>query len=132
MIKADASVRGVLRAVKDGEFVVMLPDVNAGDDGVFVDFMGRAASTPRGLAYFAWKLNVPVVPAFMVRQPDDRHVLHVTAPIEPDPSMDEASAVLSLTRAFTIRLEGFVRQYPDHWLWLHRRWKTRPPGETTP
>jgi Kdo2-lipid IVA lauroyltransferase/acyltransferase len=129
-IKADVSVRHLIRALRDGQCVAMLPDVNAGDDGIFVDFMGRQASTPRGLAYYAWKYNVPVIPTFIVRQPDGRHKVHFCQPIEPDAAGDEETATRKLTIAVTDKLEEFVRLYPDHWLWLHRRWKTRPPGES--
>lgn len=129
VIKADASIRQLVRTLRDGGFVAMLPDVNAGDDGVFVDFLGRPASTPPGLAYFAWKLGCPIVPAYIVRQPDGRHVAHITPPITPDPSLPEDEAIRTLTQAHTDRLAEFVRRYPDHWYWLHRRWKTRPPKE---
>ena len=129
VIKADESIRRLVRTLRDGGLVAMLPDVNAGDDGVFVPFMGRLASTPRGLAYFAWKLDCPIVPMYCVRQPDGRHVGHVTEPILPDPGQDEETAVRDLTRRHTERLETFVRRHPDHWFWVHRRWKTRPPED---
>ena len=129
VIKAAGSIRQLVRSLRDGGRVAMLPDVNAGDDGVFVPFLGRTASTPRGLAYFAWKLGCPIVPMYCVRQPDGTHVGHVTEPIEPDPQQDETTAVQDLTRRHTERLEAFVRRHPDHWFWVHRRWKTRPPEE---
>ncbi len=131
-IRADGSVRQLVKLLRSGGTAAMLPDVNAGRDGVFVEFLGAAASTPPGLAYFSWKLGCPIVPVFLVRQPDGRHVAHVTAAIEPDPQMDEAQAVLALTRAHTDRLAEFVRRHPDHWFWVHRRWKTRPPGKDVP
>ncbi|MBK7702769.1 MAG: lysophospholipid acyltransferase family protein [bacterium] len=126
-IRADGSVRQLVKLLRGGGTAAMLPDVNAGRDGVFVEFLGAPASTPPGLAYFAWKLGCPIVPVFLVRQPDGRHVAHVTPVIEPDPTQDEASAVLALTQAHTDRLAEFVRRYPDHWFWVHRRWKTQPP-----
>ncbi len=126
-IRADGSVRQLVKLLRSGGTAAMLPDVNAGLEGVFVEFLGSLASTPPGLAYFAWKLDCPIVPVFLVRQPDGRHVAHVTAAIEPDPALDEPQAVLALTQAHTDRLAEFVRRYPDHWFWVHRRWKTRPP-----
>jgi KDO2-lipid IV(A) lauroyltransferase len=72
-------------------------------------------------------MGCPIVPVFLVRQPDGRHVAHVTPAIEPDPAQDEASAVHALTQAHTDRLAEFVRRHPDHWFWVHRRWKTQPP-----
>ncbi|MDO9171838.1 MAG: lysophospholipid acyltransferase family protein [bacterium] len=126
-IRADGSVRQLVKLLRVGGTAAMLPDVNAGLEGVFVEFLGAPASTPPGLAYFAWKLGCPIVPVFLVRQPDGRHVAHVTPAIEPDPTQDEASAVLALTQAHTDRLAEFVRRHPDHWFWVHRRWKTQPP-----
>ena len=126
-IRADGSVRQLVKLLRSGGTAAMLPDVNAGRDGIFVEFLGAPASTPPGLAYFAWKLGCPIVPVFLVRQPDGRHVAHVTPVIEPDPAQDEASAVLALTQAHTDRLAEFVRRHPDHWFWVHRRWKTQPP-----
>jgi KDO2-lipid IV(A) lauroyltransferase len=126
-IRADGSVRQLVKLLRGGGTAAMLPDVNAGLDGVFVEFLGAPASTPPGLAYFAWKMGCPIVPVFLVRQPDGRHVAHVTPAIEPDPAQDEASAVLALTQAHTDRLAEFVRRHPDHWFWVHRRWKTQPP-----
>ncbi len=128
VIRADASVREVIRAVRRGEFVAMLPDVNAGDDGVFVDFLGRPASTPRGLAYFAWKLRCPVVAAYLVRREDGTHEAEFAPLIEPVDEPDEAKAVAGLTQRITDLLADAVRRRPDHYYWVHRRWKTRPPA----
>lgn len=132
VIRADASVRQLVRHVREGGYVGVLPDANAGDDGVFVDFLGRQASTPRGLAYFAFKLKCPIVPVFLVRQADGTHVARFHDPILADPDWDEPTAILQLTRAYTDVLADMVRAHPDHYFWIHRRWKTRPPGEVPP
>lgn len=128
VIKADTSVRQVIRSVRGGEFVAMLPDVNAGDDGVFVEFLGRQASTPRGVAYFAWKLGCPLVPSVIVARGDGTHAARFLEPIEPDTSLDEETAVRTLTQALADRLAEQIRLHPDHYFWVHRRWKTRPPA----
>ncbi|MBU0742569.1 lysophospholipid acyltransferase family protein [bacterium] len=129
VIRADASVRQLVRHVRSGGFVGVLPDANAGDDGIFVDFLGRPASTPRGLAYFAYKLGCPIIPVFLVRQADGTHVARFHDPLRMDPAWDEQEAVLELTKSFTDVLSGVVREHPDHYFWIHRRWKTRPPAE---
>ncbi len=130
VLKAETSVRDIVKAVRRGEFVAMLPDVDAGADGVFVDFFGCQASTPRGVAYFAWKLGCPIVTRFAQSDGDGRYRIIDTGNIIPDANQDEQTAVHSLTTAMLANLETAVRSQPDHYLWLHRRWKTRPPAES--
>ena len=132
VIRADASVRQLIRHIRDGGFVGVLPDVNAGDDGIFVEFLGRTASTPRGLAYFAFKLKCPIIPVFLIRQEDGTHVARLHDPIHLDPSWDKDTALYELTRAYTDVLADVIRTYPEHYFWVHRRWKTRPPDERGP
>ena len=132
VIRADASVRQLIRHIRDGGYVGVLPDVNAGEDGIFVEFLGRTASTPRGLAYFAYKLKCPIIPVFLIRQADGTHVARLHEPIHPDPAWDEDTALLELTRAYTDVLSTVIREHPDHYFWIHRRWKTRPPHERGP
>jgi len=129
VIKADSSVREVIRAVRRGEMVAMLPDVNAGDDGVFVDFLGRKASTPRGVAYFAWKLKCPLATAFIEADGDGTHTIRAGAIIEPDPEQNENDAVRHLTQQLMDSLGAQIRARPEFYFWVHRRWKTRPPEE---
>lgn len=128
VIKAERSLREVVRAVRHGEFVAMLPDVNTPGDGVFVDFLGRPAATPRGVAYFAWKLDCPVFAKFLRARGDGTHEALDTPTLHPDRNKDEARAVQELTQAMTANLEACIRAHPDHYLWVHRRWKTRPPA----
>jgi len=119
----------IVKAVRGGEFVGILPDQNAGGDGVFVDFMGRPASAARGLAWLAWRLDCPIVPVAIIRRPEGDHRAVFRDPIEPDPGAEEEAEVRRLTEAHTRALEAFVRAHPDHYFWVHRRWKTRPPQE---
>ena len=121
--------RGVLRALQKGHLVGILPDQNAGRHGVFVDFMGRSASTFKGPAFFAWKANVLIVQGYVRRLPDGRHVAKIEPPIYPDPTAPEDEEVRRLTQRFTKDLERWVRAHPENYYWVHRRWKTRPPGE---
>ena len=98
--------------------------------GVFVDFFSHKACTSDGLARLAMATRVPVVPAFIVRQGDTAsHRIKILPPVEIVTSGDHEQAVTENTQRFTTILEGIIRRYPDHWNWIHRRWKTRPPGE---
>jgi KDO2-lipid IV(A) lauroyltransferase len=123
--------RAVSDALRRGRVVAVLLDQNASRaEGVFVPFFGRAASTSRGLALLSLRTGTPIVPAFMYRQPDGRHRMVFESPI-PAPSVESlAAAVEEITAICTTRIENAVRERPEQWLWLHRRWRTRPAGET--
>lgn len=126
VIKAEGAAKQIVRAVRRGAFVAMLPDVNTPGGGVFVNFLGRTAATPRGVASIAWKLRCPIVSQFVVARGDGTHVGLVQPTIIPDPDQDEETAVFELTQTMAANLETCVRAHPDHYLWVHRRWKTRP------
>lgn len=126
IIRSGPSVRAMVRALRTGGLVGLLGDQDAGPGGLFLDFLGQPASVFRGTAQLAWKLQVPVVTGFLVRQPDGRHRAVIGPPITVDPSWDEATAVRRITAEHTQRLAAMVRRYPDHYFWVHRRWKTRP------
>ena len=123
--------RGLIRAMHQGETAGVLMDTNMiASQGVFVDFFGIPACTANGLARVALKTDAAVVPGFTIWDPglkkyrlrfDPRAKLVRTA----DPEAD----VVANTALFTKIIEDYVRRYPEQWLWVHRRWKTRPPGE---
>jgi len=129
VIRSGPSVKEMVRTVRDGGVVGLLGDQDGGSGGLFLPFMGREASVFKGTAQLAWRLKTPVLTGFLVRLPDGRHRAVVQPPIELDPSWDEDTAVQEITREHTQRLEAMVRTHPDHYFWVHRRWKTRPPEE---
>ena len=95
--------------------------------GVFVDFFGVPACAGTGFAKFAAHSQAPVVPGFALwSEPEQRYVLRFYPPV------DMTGDVAKDTQALQSMLERVTREYPDQWLWIHRRWKTRPPGETSP
>jgi KDO2-lipid IV(A) lauroyltransferase len=108
-------------------FVAYLADQDARHHGVFVDFMGRPASTVRGPAIFAIRNGCPVVATFMIRDGYDKHKAVFEEPIWPNAELTGREAVEDLTQRFTCVLEKYVRAYPGHYFWMHRRWKTSPP-----
>lgn len=127
IIERDKASRLVLRALRAGRVVGFAADQNAGRAGIFVPFFGRLASTHRGGALFAVRSGAPVVLATTIRQ---GNVYELTIrPIEVDRTGELDDVVYRMTAAFTARLEEVVRSAPDQYLWLHRRWKSRPPGE---
>jgi KDO2-lipid IV(A) lauroyltransferase len=123
--------RGLIAALRKGEAVGVLMDTNMiASQGVFVDFFGIQACTASGIARVALRTDAAVVPGFTIWDPmlkkyrlrfDPAAKLIRTGDIEAD--------VVANTALFTKIIEDYVRRYPDQWLWVHRRWKTRPDGE---
>lgn len=122
--------RGLLAAMKAGETVGLLMDQNVMPPrGVFVDFFGIPAYTASGIARVALHTDCSVVPAFTTWDSALRKYRITFAPaITLVRTGDVEADTTTNTAAFTRVIEEFVRKYPDQWLWVHRRWKTRPPG----
>jgi Kdo2-lipid IVA lauroyltransferase/acyltransferase len=130
-IDKNRSARAILRVLNDGGTVGILSDHNTSlEEGVFVDFFGIPASTTSGLARLALRTDAAVVPGFLSWDVDRRkYRLRFEHPVELARSGDEESDVRETTARFTKVIEEYVRAHPDQWLWVHKRWKTRPPGE---
>jgi Kdo2-lipid IVA lauroyltransferase/acyltransferase len=120
------AVHGIREALARGECVGIFLDQDAGPAGVFVPFMGRPASTSRGLALLALKTDAPVLPAFIRRLPGGEHLATIEAPVPVVRTGDLDADVRAGTARFTEAIERAVRAHPDQWFWVHRRWKTRP------
>ena len=131
VVHKDDFARGLLQAMKHGDTVGILMDTNmTPPQGVFVPFFGVPACTASGLARVALRTGAAVLPGFLVWEPSEqRYVLRFGTEIELIRSGDHEQDVLANTAQFTAAIEGCIRRYPDQWLWVHRRWKTRPPGE---
>jgi KDO2-lipid IV(A) lauroyltransferase len=130
-VDKDNFVRGLLSAMKAGETVGILMDTNmTPPQGVFVDFFGIPACTANGLARIALRTDAAVVPGFTLW---DRELRKYRLRFDPALQLirtgDEEADILANTALFTKVIEEYVRRYPDQWLWVHRRWKTRPLGE---
>jgi KDO2-lipid IV(A) lauroyltransferase len=123
--KRDA-VQGVRAALARGECIGILLDQDAGRAGVFVPFLGHAASTSRALAVLALKTRAPVVPVFIHRLPDGDHELVLDPEIPLVITGDLDHDIVVNTARFTAAIERHVRAHPEQWFWVHRRWKSRP------
>ena len=122
------SVLETVRHIRAGGFIAMLSDQDAGRRGVFVEFMGTNASTPKGAARLALATGAPIIPGFIVRSAGIEHIITIEKPIHVDGRGDRDTLVRRATQQYTKVIEDYVRRYPDHWLWAHRRWKTHPPS----
>lgn len=122
--------RGLISAMRNGETVGVLMDTNmTPPQGVFVDFFGVPACTASGIARVALKTEAAVVPAFTIWDPVLRkYRVHFEPEIQLVRTADTEADVIANTAKFTRCIEEFVRKYPDQWLWVHKRWKTRPEG----
>ena len=122
--------RGLLSAMKARETVGLLMDTNmTPPQGVFVDFFGLPACTASGIARVALHTDAAVVPAFTIWDPTLRkYRVRFDPALELVRTGNDAEDVVTNTARFTKVIENYARRYPDQWLWVHRRWKTRPPG----
>jgi len=130
-IEKNRSARAILKALNDGGTVGILADINTTiEEGVFVNFFGVQASTTSGLARIALRTGAAVVPVFISW--DERQAKYR---LRFDPALDlsntgeEEVDIRENTARFMRVIEEHVREHPDQWLWVHKRWKTRPPGE---
>lgn len=130
-IDKNQSARAVLKILRDGGTVGILADQNTSvEEGVFVNFFGVPASTTTGLARIALHTGAAVLPAYIFWDAGlGKYRLRFEPAIELARSGDEAADIRENTARFTRVIENYARRYPDQWLWVHRRWKTRPPGE---
>jgi KDO2-lipid IV(A) lauroyltransferase len=130
VIHKRGAAREVLRAIRQGRGVAIIIDQNVrGEDGVFVDFFGTPASTTPSLATLALKTEAPIVPVFSVPLPDGRYRIQYLPEVEFRRSGDTKRDILELTQLCTRIIEEQIKREPEYWVWMHRRWRTRPPEE---
>jgi KDO2-lipid IV(A) lauroyltransferase len=130
-VAKDDFVRGLLAATKAGETVGILMDTNmTPPQGVFVDFFGIPACTASGLARIALRTDAAVVPGFTIWDEElGKYRLRFDPALELIRTGDLEADIVANTQKFTKVIEDYVRKYPEQWLWVHRRWKTRPEGQ---
>jgi KDO2-lipid IV(A) lauroyltransferase len=126
-----AAARPMMRALRQGGIVGILIDLNTQQhEGVFVDFFGIPASTTTSLAKLALRTEAAVIPFCMPwLEQRQRFLMRIDPPLHITRTGNEEEDVHRLTALFTSVIENYVRLYPDQWLWIHKRWNTRPDGE---
>lgn len=130
VVSTHGGVKQIFRALRAGHWVAIAADQDAGRHGVFVPFFGALASTAEGAARMALQTGSPMILGSIHRTADLRHRLDFGPPRTPEGPVDER-AIVELTAWHTAQLERRVREAPEHYFWLHRRWKTRPPAAAT-
>jgi len=127
VIPKGASLKEALRCLERRELLIVVVDQDEGKEGIFLPFMGRMASTPRGAFLLSLKYGVPLIPLFSWREDDGHHKVKVFPPLYP-----QGKSELDLARIVNFLIEEMVWTYPSQWLWIHRRWKTKPPERGKP
>jgi KDO2-lipid IV(A) lauroyltransferase len=126
-----AAARSMLKILRSGETSLgLLPDLNTLDDeAIFIDFMGVPAATTFVVAKLALRTDTPIIPVFSPwSEEKQKYLIIVEPPVCFERTEDEEENVRRLTIGVTQRIENQIRSYPGQWLWVHKRWKTRPPG----
>ncbi len=123
-----AAMRPMLRTLRAGGTLGTLVDLNTQPhEGIFVDFFGIPASTTSGLAALALRTGAAVLPVFVPwDEKQQRFTLRIDPPLTITPTGNQTEDIRQLTSLFTSVVESYVRQYPEQWLWIHKRWNTRP------
>ncbi|SMC38761.1 lysophospholipid acyltransferase family protein [Sporomusa malonica] len=119
-----SEIIGAAKALKKGKLLAFFADQDAGHEGVFIDFLGKPAATHLGPAVFARKFKSPVVPGFIVRNPDGTHRILLQPPIYYEDTGNPDADLYNLTERMTKIIESAVKNYPDEWLWFKKRWNT--------
>ncbi|MGA0332894.1 MAG: lysophospholipid acyltransferase family protein [Kiritimatiellia bacterium] len=124
------SSRELIRVLKSGEPLGFILDQNTKKNwGVFVDFFGRPACTTDGLAQLAAISGYEIHPVFCYREPTSRKLIVEVGDRIQGPTDRSEAEITKVTAACTAEIETFIRKHPDQWIWMHRRWRTRPPDE---
>jgi KDO2-lipid IV(A) lauroyltransferase len=123
--------RGLLTAMRRGEVTGILMDTNmTPPQGAFVPFFGVPACTATGVARVALRTGAAVLPAFTIWDRElGKYKIHFDPALQLVSTGNDEADALANTALFNQVIESYARRYPEQWLWVHRRWKTRPEGE---
>ena len=124
-IDRDTGLRSALRCLKRNQLLGIVADVDTKVNGVFVDFFGKPAYTPYSPVAIALKTGAAILPSFIIRQPDGTHRAIIEPPLALERAAVNEEELVINTQKFTKIIEGYIRRYPEQWIWMHERWKTR-------
>ncbi|MBN1997462.1 lysophospholipid acyltransferase family protein [candidate division KSB1 bacterium] len=120
------AIRNILRTLARNQFIALVADQDARKEGIFVDFLGRPSSTATGPAIFALKTGAPIIFGTAVREKNGKHTIYLQEINYSDLNGISEKNIRILTQRHATVLEKSVRSWPDHWFWMHKRWKTKP------
>jgi KDO2-lipid IV(A) lauroyltransferase len=125
IVKHGAHIREVMRLLERNQFVAMLCDHDAGRKGLMIRFFGMPASSAFGPSVFGLRSGAPIIMGFVSRNSKGRHHVELLPPIFVRTDLPAKAAVVESTQRIADVIEGYIRRRPDHWYWVHRRWKTK-------
>jgi len=130
ILKKHGSIRQALTLLRSGHRLGIVVDQNAPVDNVFVDFLGKKAAVVRGVASLAVKTGCVILPGYSYRTNNSpHHVVVAGTPIEVPEEGNREEKIYKITQQYCGMIEGWIKEHPEQWLWIHNRWKTRPPEE---
>ncbi|MDO8536429.1 MAG: lysophospholipid acyltransferase family protein [Candidatus Omnitrophota bacterium] len=125
VIYRDDSPRKMLKTLKDNKILGIVADQDVDSvDGVFVNFFGKPAYTPSGPAALARASGAEMIPCFVIRR-GRGHVLKIEEPVKLVDTGDRAADLVTNTQRWSDVIESYIKKYPEHWVWMHKRWKTK-------
>lgn len=122
-VPVEKSGRAVLAHLRGGGLLTLLVDQDAGKTGFVTDFLGLPASVWPGAARISIRTGCPVIPLAILRNADHTHTLHIAEPLVPGELTDSEEDIREFTGLISRAVEGFIRNQPEQWFWVHRRWK---------
>jgi len=122
-------IREMISLLGEGKIIGLIMDQDAKQQGIFIEFFGRLASTPSGTAALARMKDAPIMPTFITENADGTHTLIVHPLVWINKTADRDYDLQVTTQQLGRIIEQHIRTYPHEWFWLHNRWKTRPPAE---
>ena len=129
MREGKAAIPEIIRIFQENEFIGLLMDQDTKVRGVFAPFFGHLAHTPSGPAYLAYQTDFDMIPIYMARNANWGHTITVYPPIPRPKTGDSKKDIFEYTCLLNNAVEEKIRKHPTEWVWMHKRWKTRPEGE---
>jgi len=124
-------IREMISLLGEGKIIGLIMDQDAKEQGIFIEFFGRLASTPSGTTALARMKGAPIMPTFITENADGTHTIIVHPLVWVTKTADRDHDLYVTTQELGRIIEQHIRTYPHEWFWLHNRWKTRPPAERT-
>jgi Kdo2-lipid IVA lauroyltransferase/acyltransferase len=115
----------VLKALKQNRIIAFVADQDAGKNGIFIDFLGKSASTAQGPARFAQSLKSPVMIFTGIREKHGKFKIIISPELDIDYNKNNGNNIYNNTKIWSEKIEEYIRKYPEQYFWMHRRWKTQ-------
>ncbi|MGA7161669.1 MAG: lysophospholipid acyltransferase family protein [Bacteroidota bacterium] len=127
VVEIEKAPKEIIAALRNNGVVAILADQSGPQEGLFVNYFGRPASTHRGPAVFSVRTGAPIIMAFIIRQANGQYKVEFEEVDTHNVGGTDEERVEQITVRHVAMLEKYATRYPDHWLWMHKRWKHSPP-----